>query len=338
MSHFWLIRSLIVVGLPVSVMGIGLIGAACYFLHVFSRPHHPLNETFEWGLPATTAEPPLSRQRTLYLRTKDGLRLCADFWTQDQPAPTVILCHGYRISRQHLRPVAALQYARGYNILLFDFRGHGESDAAIISVGNAEVRDIEAAIAFASRQKETLAGQIILHGFSMGAHVSLLMPPSSEVAAIIADSPFARSDEVIHPIICTEILQFLKKCPRWLHPLHRLTPRLASAILATSRVLFRFRFHIPLIARADLNLQRQTYGTPLLLIHTLGDALIPATHSQMLAQIARANGIPVETCFMHGNTHCGAYACDSQRYDQITYRFLARYLGKHLPRQHGESA
>ena len=338
MLHFWLPGLLIIAGLLVLLASTGLIGAACYFLHIFSRPHHPLNETFEWGLPTTTPEPPLSQQRTFFLKTKDGLRLCADFWTQEQAAPTVILCHGYRISRQHLRPVAALHYARGYNILLFDFRGHGESDAAAISVGNAEVRDVEAAIAFVSRQKETLAGQIILHGFSMGAHVSLLMPPSAEVAAIIADSPFARSDEVIHSLICTEIVQLLKKCPQWLHPLCHCIPKFASAILATSRVLFRLCFRVPLIARADLNLQRQPYITPLLLIHTLGDALIPVTHSQTLAHIARENGIAVETCFIHGNAHCGAYACDPQRYDQVTYRFLARYLGKHLPSQHRENA
>jgi len=62
-----------------------------------------------------------------------------------------------------------------------------------------------------------------------------------------------------------------------------------------------------------------------------------ATHSQRLERIAQSNGIPVETCFIRGKAHCGAYACDARRYDQATYRFLARHLGTYLPVQHHES-
>jgi uncharacterized protein len=70
----------------------------------------------------------------------------------------------------------------GCNLLLFDFRGHGQGDSATISLGNAEVRDLQAAITVASEQPETLPGTVIIHGFSMEAAVALLIPPRPEIA------------------------------------------------------------------------------------------------------------------------------------------------------------
>ena len=123
-------------------------------------------------------------------QTDDGIVLRGEFLAQPNPAPTVIVCHGYHISREYLRSTTAYIYTLfGCNLLLFDFRGHGESDRVAISLGNGEVHDLQAAITVASQQPEIFPGAIVLHGFSMGAAVALLVPPRPEVAAIIADSP-----------------------------------------------------------------------------------------------------------------------------------------------------
>jgi pimeloyl-ACP methyl ester carboxylesterase len=336
MPHMAVIGLLVCVGALV-VLLILLVGVSCYFLHVFSRSHVPLNDTFDWGLPTTTPEPPALAQRVVRFAAADGTQLCADFWAQQQPAPTIILCHGYRITRKHLRPVAALQYARGYNVLSFDFRGHGESARAVISVGSAEVRDLQAAIVVARAQAETLPGQIILYGFSMGASVALLTPPTVDVAAVIADSPYARSDEVIQRAICSEARKLLKRGPACLHGLCCLAPGLARVILAISALIFRARFGYPLVARADLSLQQwrcslgafrgQSKPTPLLLVHAIGDELIPVTHSYTLAAIATANAIPVATCFVKSNAHCGSYGHNPRHYNKV----LARFLASHAP-------
>ncbi len=155
----------------------GLAVLANRFIGELSRPHTLLDESlFTWKMPFGNADPPLAQQRSLLFETADGTLLSGDFWAQPRPAPTVVLCHGYRTSRAHLRTVAALQYAHGYNILFFDFRGHGESDSVMTSGGNAEVHDLEAALEVAARQPETLPGKIIIHGFSMGASIALLTP------------------------------------------------------------------------------------------------------------------------------------------------------------------
>src|SRR5258707_13067507 len=119
-------------------------------------------------------EPPLIYQPPLTRKTREGVLLRCDFSVQPHPAPTGALSHGYRASRTQLRPVAAIEYNLGYNVLLFDFRGHGASDSIITSGGHDEVRDLDAAITAASMQKETLPNTIILHGFSMGAAIALL--------------------------------------------------------------------------------------------------------------------------------------------------------------------
>ncbi|GCE16643.1 hypothetical protein [Dictyobacter kobayashii] len=109
----------------------GLALVAHFFVQEFSRPHIPLPDSaLEWGMPQSLLEePPQLAQRSLLFKASDGTLLCGDFWAQPVLAPTIILCHGYRISRSHLRPVAQLEYSRGYNVLFFDFRGHGTARA-----------------------------------------------------------------------------------------------------------------------------------------------------------------------------------------------------------------
>ena len=106
----------------------GLALLAHHFVDELSRPHTlPDHELFTWKLPHPEPEPPASHRRSLLFHTSDGKLLSGDFWAQPHPAPTIVICHGYRITRTYLRPVAALEYKYGYNILLFDFRGHGDS-------------------------------------------------------------------------------------------------------------------------------------------------------------------------------------------------------------------
>src|SRR5947209_4729344 len=243
-----------------SILGLamtsGLLMLAIRLVEEFSHPHViPDIEEFNLNVPLTEPEPPRSLQRSLTFQTSDGKLLCGDFWAQAHPAPTVILCHGYRASRAQLRPGAAVEYKSGYNVLLFDFRGHGDSDSVTTSGGNAEVRDLEAAIAVARMQPETLPNKIILHGFSMVAAIALLTPPHPEVAAIIADSPFARSDDILRRLVHYRLTTGL------FHLLHlqriaTLSPAVAWAAIAISVLVFRLRFGHSFVARPDTAFKR----------------------------------------------------------------------------------
>ena len=330
----------------------GLTILANHVVNEFSSPHKNLDSAdFTWDVPQIYTEPPLSVQRSLLFNTEDGVLLRGDFWFQSRQAPTIVLCHGYRIDRSHLRSVAAIEYACGYNILLFDFRGHGGSESVMTSGGNAEIHDLEAAIVTAGRQPETLPGRIILQGFSMGASVTLLTPPHPDVVAIVADSPFARSDEMLQRIVCYQMTQAYNGLKLQLRQLGHLLPAIAWAIIAASIVVFRLRFGYGFVARTDRSFRRwkpkpktkgrgrvqptlAEHSVPILLVHATGDNLIPFAHAKQIAAEAKAYGVPLETYFADAQTHCGVYGYDPLGYARVLQSFLFRALGDDLPEQH----
>ncbi len=333
----WILGVVAVVGmLGTLVMG-SLLWCAHILVYSISRPHnHSDPGIFAHQLPTAGAAPPNFYQRPLVFQADDGVVLRGDFWAQPHPAPTIIICHGYRVSRDYMRSAAALVYSMsGCNLLFFDFRGHGESDSVAISLGNAEVRDLQAAITVASQQPETLPGSIIIHGFSVGAAVALLIPPRPEVAAIIADSPYARLDDVLRRFVVCKLTEENTWWSPLVHRLQGMLPVISWAIVEAGALVFHVRFGYPLIARPDKSFERwralsnsypQRPYPPILLIHGEQDNVIPIAEARALEAQARAFKIEMETYYVKGAQHCGAYDLDPQRYLQVVQQFLARHL------------
>ncbi len=322
----------------------GLMVIANHFIDDLTSPNASMDEAAKlfgsWLVPNPEPEPPIELQRALSFHSRGGPLLRGDFWAQPHPAPTVVICHGYSISRARLRNVAALEYNSGFNILLFDFRGHGESEAVATSGGTAEVLDLQAAIDQAAAQPETLPGKIILHGFSMGAAIALLTPPRADVAGIIADSPYARLDEIIDRLINWRLAEASAGWRQPLSPLRRTFPAFARLLVRTSGLLFRMRFHYRLLAQ-PATAMRQWFAPraklaeahqpiPLLLIHAIDDPLIPLDHAHQIVAAAHASHTPLEILFVATDAHCGAYGHDPQSYVDAIQRFVARYLGNDL--------
>jgi len=332
-----------------SIVGLTLTSSLAVLAHFFvnelSRPHSPLQDIdLTWEMPESIGEPPASLQHSLLFKASDGTLLCGEFWAQQQPAPTIVLCHGYRISRDHLRPVAELEYASGYNVFFFDFRGHGDSDSVLTSAGNAEVRDLEAALFAASQQPETLPGKIIIHGFSMGASVALLASPHPDVIAIIADSPYARSDDIMRRIVCHWLAEQSKQWRPLFQPLRHLFPAIAHCTVALCTIDFRLRFGFSVVARPDTSFKHwrthsqkalHEQATPILLIHSAGDTLIPIEHAYQIVAKAKAHGVALETYFVEQVNHCGAYGYHPLRYTSVIHSFLRRHLRDDVPDKQG---
>jgi len=85
--------------------------------------------------------------------------------------PPVVLCHGATATRRYvLHGSRALERA-GYTVVVYDARGHGESDPAPPGQGYGYpelVDDLEGVVATAVG-----AGRFVLGGHSMGAHTAL---------------------------------------------------------------------------------------------------------------------------------------------------------------------
>ncbi|MEO8972035.1 MAG: alpha/beta fold hydrolase [Ktedonobacteraceae bacterium] len=318
-----------------------LVVLASYLVKEFTHSHVALDEDeFAWGIPVGVTEQAVPLQRPLSIQTDDMKHLQGEFWAQPHPAPTIILCHGYRVPRQYLQPVATMEYQSGYNVLLFDFRGHGQSERAITGGGTAEVHDLVAAVATARQQPEALPGKLILHGFSMGAAVALLLPPQPDIVAIIADSPYARLDAILQRLVHFRFTTGSISWPLCFQWLRSAIPALAWVIVAISRLLFRLRFGYVLIARPDRSFKRwqgpslaalHLHPTPILLIHSTDDPIIPVSHSVQLAAQAKIYHVPIETYFVAHANHCGAYGSNPRRYTTHLQRFIALHLGNDLP-------
>jgi pimeloyl-ACP methyl ester carboxylesterase len=278
-----------------------------------------------WNFPAMQDLPPEHLQRPVAFAAADGTRLRGEFWAQPTPAPTIIISHGFRMPRINFRSVAALEYSHGCNVLLFDYRGHGESATIPTSGGNAEVGDLTAAIQVAAHQPETLLGSIFIHGFSMGAAIALLTPLPPDVAGIIADSPYARLDDMLQRIITLQLRLDSAAWPRPLRPLRALIPTFTFATINAGKLIFHLRFHYPLVAQPEARQHRRRGAPPILLMHTISDPLIPLAHAERIARAARAAGTPVETYYVASEVHCGAYGADPVAYTAQLQGFVARH-------------
>ncbi|MFD0558816.1 serine aminopeptidase S33 family [Stackebrandtia endophytica] len=105
----------------------------------------------------------------LTLTTGDGVRLRGRHLPAESDL-AIVIAHGFSGScnSPRARHIAATLHRFGA-VVAFDFRGHGNSEG-VSTVGDLEVHDIEAAVAFArSRGHSTVA----VAGFSMGAAVAV---------------------------------------------------------------------------------------------------------------------------------------------------------------------
>ncbi|HET6949637.1 MAG TPA: alpha/beta fold hydrolase [Acidimicrobiales bacterium] len=105
--------------------------------------------------------------RPLTLHTADGLALAADAWlAPGPPDAAVVLVHGFTAHRRDPSVVAMAHELRaaGHAVIVYDMRGHGESEG-LCTLGDREALDVAAAAAAA----RDLAPRVVLVGASLGA-------------------------------------------------------------------------------------------------------------------------------------------------------------------------
>src|ERR1700674_4194299 len=124
------------------------------------------------------------------LVTADGVSFGA--WHVRQPGSpqTVIVSGGHKGQRSGTLGISVALWRKGFNVILYSYRGMPGSDRAPITVGIKEVLELQAVIAFA--RKRIPHARIGLIGYSMGAVVSLLGGAGEPgVEALVLDSPFS---------------------------------------------------------------------------------------------------------------------------------------------------
>ncbi len=112
----------------------------------------------------------------------------------------VVICHGFMCNKHDVAFLRRL-FPRGkYNILTFDFRGHGDNrDGQACTFGRDEVFDVEAAVAYLKNDPKIKHLPCIAYGFSMGAASAIESQARNHALfdAMILDCPFDSSENVI---------------------------------------------------------------------------------------------------------------------------------------------
>ncbi len=133
-------------------------------------------------------------------KTSDNLTLSGIFIRRPNAKANMLLCHGYRASKEFM--YAFINLFPQFNLLLFDFRAHGQSEGHIISIGCHEYKDVLAATEFMKKSVKTDDNKkipFIILGLSMGAASSIkaasLYPDICD--ALIIDSTFSDLGKMI---------------------------------------------------------------------------------------------------------------------------------------------
>lgn len=128
------------------------------------------------------------------LTASDGTPLAAWYIPADRcgdcpEAPTIVIAHGHAVNKSAVLSRAELLHP-DYNLLLFDFRGHGQSGGATSTVGLQERLDVAAVIGWLEEEKGPSA--IGLLGISMGGSASLADARADErIDALVVESTHA---------------------------------------------------------------------------------------------------------------------------------------------------
>ncbi|HEX2913465.1 MAG TPA: alpha/beta fold hydrolase [Chloroflexia bacterium] len=138
-------------------------------------------------------------------KTTDAAQLTIYGWwiPRTDSDKVLILVHSKDGTRTFLLPFGQRLWQEGFNILMFDTRGQGQSEGERYSFGLYEKYDVLGAVNFVTG-KGFLPGKIGVVGWSMGAPAALLaMSETPNIKAGLLDSSYGNLDRVAQETFTT---------------------------------------------------------------------------------------------------------------------------------------
>jgi uncharacterized protein len=236
----------------------------------------------------------LLRRKDLHVvnfKTSDGLKLFGHFIKRQNAKANLLVCHGFQGCKELFKD--CIDLFSDYNILLFDFRAHGQSEGRFRTLGCLEYKDVLAAAQFLranTKQNKMLPSQLplVLLGVSMGGSTCLkaLEYEPNLCDAIIVDSSFMSLHDAVY-----NAFSYKSNLPTY-----------PFAPLIEKMVGF--------IAKCDIHKMRpidslQNIEKPIFFIHSCVDEVIPPTDSLQMYAAARSNskklwiGPKCRHCWLH---------------------------------------
>src|ERR1700674_170316 len=239
------------------------------------------------------------------LVTADGISFGAWHFRQPGSPQTVNVSGGHKGQRTNSLGISAALWRKGFNVILYSYRGMPGSDRAPITFGIKEVLELQAVIAFA--RKRIPHARIGLIGYSMGAVVSLLGAAGEPgVEALVLDSPFSDLSTLLAENVRREA-----RLP-------------GSPFVWLAGLMLRIRSGSRLSDCSPQAVLSSLEPRPLFFIHGGADEITSVNHSRRLYDAYRG---PREIWIVQGAPHTGAYFADRPLYVERVAGFFARHLG-----------
>jgi uncharacterized protein len=230
----------------------------------------------------------------------DGIRLRSWWVPAEDSSKAAVLVPGwggYKFE-EHLLQTLPVYHDAGYNVLMLDLRGQGESDGKRRTLGYREARDVRGALAWLRRQGYAL-DQVVLHGWSMGGTTALRAAPGTGVAAVVEEAGYGDL-----PLLLRGMLPDYVRFGGLLEP----------AILLVGKLFPDFEYH-EVVPRKEAALLSGE-GVPLFIIHSTDDGIVPYEQAKILA----AANPEASVWTLEGYRHVEAY--EHPEYAQRLLEFL----------------
>jgi uncharacterized protein len=141
--------------------------------------------------------PPPAGATDVWFTTSDGTRLHG-WYFQSNAAPdtaTIIYFHGNGGNITNVGWVGEYFSKRGFNTLLFDYRGYGLSSGDVGHESGLYL-DGEAAVDFVVQEKAVEPAKIVLYGQSLGTAVATEVATRRHIGALVLESGFSSASSV----------------------------------------------------------------------------------------------------------------------------------------------
>ena len=247
-----------------------------------------------------------AKPESVTISSYDDLSLSAIIYEQQEHSDEwIIAVHGYKGYGMQMISPALIFFNEGYNVLIPDCRGHGNSDGDYIGMGWHDRIDLMSWINEIIRMNSK--AQIVIYGVSMGG-ATVLMATGEElpvnVKAAISDCSFTTAYD-----------QFSFQAKSLLgvsdFPLVKATSLICSLSAGYS------------LDDASAVRQVRKSKTPTLFIHGSEDDFIPVDMTYKLYEAAECEK---EILIIDGSKHGDSYSFDPENYWSKVFGFLDKNL------------
>ncbi|MBX3412201.1 MAG: alpha/beta fold hydrolase [Pirellulales bacterium] len=267
-------------------------------------------------------QPALAEGETCRFTTADERHLVGTYLrtTASARLGVVLCCHELTGDRWTLLPYVADLRRRGFDLFCFDFRNHGESEAALGYrplpwLTEYELTDLRAALDYVAARDDADPRGVGLFGVSRGGVAALcLAGRDARVRAVVADGAYATAAMQVYYIrrymsIFTMLTPFFSRLPEGVLA--------ALAWGARRRVERRHGIRFAPVERAFRRVRQ-----PVLVIHGALDRLVPQAYfERWIALLPR-----VTSWVVPGARHNGALEVAREEYGERVAGFFVEHL------------